>query len=74
MAETREERKARDLRLADSMERHLTELEQDLEQYVGLQDWGTWRPELLGQMRHSIDNTRQLIRQLRGEEEPGNAV
>ena len=69
MVETREERDARDLRLVDSMERHLKELEEDLEEYGALAP-----AELLGLMRRSIDDTRDLIRRLRGEEEPGNAV
>ena len=58
-----EERRSRDLRLIESMQQHVAELEADLEEYAAF-----WIPaHLLGLMRHSIDNTKQLIRQLRGE-------
>lgn len=62
MVERLEERKARDLHLIESMERNLKWLEEDLEEYGALAP-----AELLGLMRRSIDNTRDLIRRLRGE-------
>lgn len=69
MAETREERKARDLRLADCMERHIAQIQDLVDEYAAAggtvpQGW---------EVNKFADETRQLIALLRGEE-PGDAV
>lgn len=63
MPETRKERKHRDLRLADSMEQHLADLQELVAEYAAA---GGTVPE--GWAEGQFAQTRSLIALLRGEE------